>query len=79
MFVDREHLVPNLLESPADQRTFSYHLMFVDLEQLFPVLLEESLDVLLHEGLHKASSVLPAQKRVSKQISTRLFRLKTTK
>jgi hypothetical protein len=40
--------------------------MFVDLEQLFPVQLEEGLDILLHEGLHKASSVLPAQKRVSK-------------
>jgi hypothetical protein len=40
--------------------------MFVDLEQLFPVLLEEDLYILLHEGLYKASSVLPAQERVSK-------------
>jgi hypothetical protein len=33
--------------SPADQRIFPYHLMFVDLEQLFPVQLEEVLYVLL--------------------------------
>ncbi len=45
--------------------------MFVDLEQLVSVQLEEDLYVLLHEGLHKASSVLPAQKRVSKKISAR--------
>ncbi len=70
MFVDLEQVVPDLLEegplySPADQRTFPNHLMFVDLEQLVPVQLEEGLYVLLHEGLHKASSVLPAQERVS--------------
>ncbi len=47
MFVDLEQLIPVQLEgegplySPADQRTFPYHLMFVDLQQLFPFQLED--------------------------------------
>ncbi len=35
------------LHSPADQRIFPYHLMFLDLEQLFPVQLEEDFYILL--------------------------------
>jgi hypothetical protein len=43
--------------------------MLVELEELDSVLSEEELNVLLQEGLHKASCVLPAQKGVCQQVS----------
>jgi hypothetical protein len=67
MFVDLEQLVTVLLElgregpiySPADQRIFPNHLMFVDLHQLFPVQLEDK-DLYIYS--HADQRIFPYQR-----------------